>query len=217
VVKLHPGDWAEFELPGSDPPLRFRGMVTANEAGECTFAVRAPEEGPFPIGRGAPLTLRFVSALGLHIGGCYVVRLTRGGPEIELTASEPTTLETIQRRAFYRVSAALPVQLVVLESTVDDLDGAVDRQAITVDLSAGGIKVTTALALEVDDLVRFTLVVPPEFRFNLPDFLACDAHILRREEAGLDRYRVAMQSVLRNEIDRDKWVQLTLNLQRARD
>jgi c-di-GMP-binding flagellar brake protein YcgR len=192
-----------------------RAFVVASDERETKLTLRPMEGESFMVAPGAKLKVRFLNDFGIHGGHCHVVRVAHN-ESVELTVGPLLNVTTLQRRDYFRVSVALSAQITVVRSTVANFEGNVDREVTTVDVSAGGAKVTTAFALEPDDRVRFTVFVPSDLQLKLPHLLTCDARVLRREDIGDNRYRLAMQSSFPRETERDKWVQLTLNLQRGR-
>jgi hypothetical protein len=202
--------------PPPEPP-RIRAVVTEAKAGEYVLGL-VDDERPRGLNPGTRVVVRFITTLGLHHGNSVVVQVDPGGTDkpISLILTEVSDLQTIQRRKYFRVSAVLPVDLAVLESTVKDLADAEDHGATTLNLSGGGFLIETRLHLALGDHVRLTLRVPKELRQDLPELMLCQAYVVRVEVVSFDRFRVALQSSFPRETGRDLWVQLTLNLQFGR-
>lgn len=202
------------------PGTRVRALVKVAVPGEYIVTVLGMEERPPWLHHGARLTAHFITSLGVHQGQCDLVAINGAGTidnPLELTLSELTGVKTLQRRKHFRVAAALPVDLEVLRTKNKELaEEAADRNAVTQDFSAGGLRVETRFDLELDDQLRMTLPIPSELRQGLPEYLICVAYVVRVEVLALGQFKVAMQSSFPREIGRDRWVQLTLNLQRGR-
>jgi c-di-GMP-binding flagellar brake protein YcgR len=165
---------------------------------------------------GAPATVSFVTSLGLHQGRSTVLRV-QSGRIVAIALARLTSINTSQRRQFFRVSASLVTLLVVGPTRATSL-GKEDARAMTQDLSAGGMRLDTVLPLAVDDQVRVTVHTPRGLRKNLPDTLTCDARVVRAEQV-IRRNRkvcsVGLQFLFATEGERDRWVQLTFDLQRG--
>jgi c-di-GMP-binding flagellar brake protein YcgR len=110
------------------------------------------------------------------------------------------------------------VTLLVLAPNRSSTIGKEDQRAITQDLSAGGMRVDTTLMLAVGDQVRVTVHTPRGLRKNLPDLLVCEAKVVRAEQI-IRRNRklcsAGLQFQFATESERDRWVQLTFDLQRG--
>jgi hypothetical protein len=202
--------------PPAEPP-RIRAVVTKAIAGEYVLSLASGDERPRGMQAGARVVVRYITTLGLHHGKSVVVQIDQGGGDagIQLTMSELTDVETIQRRKHYRVGAVLPVDLAVLETSLKDLEDAEDR-ATTLNFSGGGFLIETKLQLALGDRVRLTLRVPKDLRQDLPALLVCQAIVVRVEVVTFDQFRLALQSSFPRDLGRDLWVQLTLNLQFGR-
>jgi hypothetical protein len=96
--------------------------------------------------------------------------------------------------------------------------GGQDGRAITEDISAGGMRVETILPLAAGDRVRITVETPRGVRKALPDTMVCHARVVRVEQVTRGHRLLSsagLEFVFHNEDERDRWVQLTFDLQRG--
>jgi len=139
------------------------------------------------------------------------------GRTVTLALARLTDVSTSQRRQFFRVSASL-VSILVVSATRGQLVGKEDARAVTQDISAGGMRVETTLPLALDDELRVTVHTPRGMRRTLPDTLACDARVVRAEQVirrNRKLWSAGLQFMFATESERDRWVQLTFDLQRG--
>jgi hypothetical protein len=159
------------------------------------------------------VVVRYVSPLGRHEAFSFVVQMGAGNP-LSLTLGKLDGLKTFQQREHFRAFASLPLELAVVEAKIEELKAQIDVRALSIDVSAGGLRVDTRLAVGVDDRLRVLLRLPKDLRTGgLPDLLSVEARVVRSDQTASDQFRVAMQSRFARELERDKWAQLTLNLQ----
>jgi hypothetical protein len=165
---------------------------------------------------GASVTVSFATSLGLHQGRTTVLRVAPGRT-VAVALGRLADITTSQRRQFFRVPASLVTLLVVGPSKSSSL-GKEDAKALSQDISAGGMRIDTTLALAVGDEVQVTVHTPRGLRRNLPDVLACVARVVRAEQVirrNRKLWSAGLQFQFATESERDRWVQLTFDLQRG--
>jgi hypothetical protein len=210
------GQAVEIALEGAeDEPVK--GVVFGLPPREMLFTfpdLRSPT-AELTVGRLA--LVRFWSGVGAHVAQTTVLRVA-GGPPVTAAFERPLRVETVQRRRFFRVNAALPARLTVERSSVEGGTGALDEKAIVRDLSAGGLRLETAVLLTIDDRVRIGVTTPRVARPALPDTLEADARVVRVAEGptrGERLYTLGLELLFGAETERDRWVQLSFELQRG--
>jgi c-di-GMP-binding flagellar brake protein YcgR len=154
--------------------------------------------------------------MGLHQGRTSVLRVAPGRT-VALALARFVEIRTAQRRQFFRVPASLVAALVV-SSPHAATTAKEDLRALTQDLSGGGMRVDTVLPLAVGDLVKVTVEIPRGMRKYLPAEMSCEARVVR-VDAVVRRSRklfcAGLQFQFATENERDRWVQLTFDLQRG--
>jgi hypothetical protein len=208
---------AEIEVPSEGSSSRVRVQVAKVADYEIVVVVPRSDDRPPGLRPGARVIVRFFSPAGRHEALSSIVHVGSGAP-LALTLSKLDALRTVQQREHFRVFAALSLELSVTESSVTNLATQSDRSATSVDISGGGMRLDTSLAPALEDRVRVALRLPAEIRQGgLAEILRAEARIVRSEALnGGERYRVALEWRFAREVERDKWVQLTLNLQRRK-
>lgn len=135
-------------------------------------AIRFPESKLPPSGleAGASVMLRVTSERGVHTAVASVVQVALK-PYVAITLRAPLSFKTTQNRKFFRVAVKLPVSCTIRAATDEARVGRSDDAARTHDLSAGGMRLATALPLRVGDEVALKLKVrglrSTEQAFNL--------------------------------------------------
>jgi hypothetical protein len=210
---------AEGPLIGQAVEVRARGLVLRGVVCSASGAHILVSLGPLPSGPPelpveSAVKLRYATTLGLHELSSHVVSLG-GRDNVTLTVAHSSEGQTIQRRNFYRVSACLSVSVNVAHSAT--AQGFADARAITQDISAGGMRLETALRAGLGDQLELVVQTPLNFRRSLPPELACRGRVVRILEEALRGERYASLGVefkFELERERDRWVQLSFDLQR---
>jgi c-di-GMP-binding flagellar brake protein YcgR len=124
----------------------------------------------------------------------------------------------VQRRRYFRVSAALAVRLTVVHSPSGASVGNHDARTITRDISAGGMCLETSARVTVGDELTVVVETPRGLRKTLPAELPARVRVLRVQETSRSRrtlYVLGVELILAAERERDRWVQLSFDLQRG--
>ena len=210
------GQSMELTVEGVELPAPVQGLIQESALDECVLSIPTPN---CPLGwllPGNNVSLRYCNAHGLHLAKATILDM-RPGPPMELTLGEFREEETTQRRSYFRVGVTLPVALTVMTSRRSE-PGTMDKGAITYDLGAGGLRLDTAVELDVEDRVWVALTVPQRLQKSHAPSLQTRAEVLRNEaivRGGFDLWRVALKFIFRRDIDQDAWVHLALDLQRG--
>ena len=204
------GQAVELDVDGATPPCRVMGVVVGTPAHELLLSLGGDGQAPPALKAGAPATLSFATTMGFHQARTSVLRVS-GTKTILLAVERFAEVSTSQRRQFFRVPTSV-VTVLVGESARQE------ERAQTQDLSAGGMRVDTTMPLAIGDRLRVTVETPRELRKHLPAALVCDAQVVRVEQVTR-RNRLlcsaGLQFVFASENERDRWVQLTFELQRG--
>lgn len=202
--------------PDADLPARVMGVVIAMPPREILLSLASGAVAPPALQPGVTVQVSFSTTLGLHQARTTVLRVAPGRT-VAVVIQRFNEVSTSQRRQFFRVTASL-VTLLVVGSHKGTPVGKEDNRALTQDLSGGGMRVDTTLALSVGDRVKVTVETPRGLRKYLPDRLSCEAQVVRVEPV-IKRNRklnsIGLQFQFATESERDRWVQLTFDLQRG--
>jgi c-di-GMP-binding flagellar brake protein YcgR len=210
------GQAVELHIEGSVPPVKLVGVVAAIPPREILLSLPSGVVEPPALLPGVSVTVSFATSLGLHQARTTVLRVSPGRA-VGVAVARLSEVTTSQRRQFFRVSASLATLLVVGPSQSSSL-GKEDARAITQDLSAGGMRVDTVLPLAINDQLRVTVHTPRGLRRHLPDTLVCEARVVRVEQVVRRNRKLCsagLQFMFQTESERDRWVQLTFDLQRG--
>jgi hypothetical protein len=210
------GQAVEVAIDGSVPPVKVVGVVGAIPPREILLSLVSGAVEPPALLPGVSVTVSFVTSLGLHQARTTVLRVAPGRT-VSVALARLSEVTTSQRRQFFRVSASL-VTLLVVAGTRASVIGKEDARALSQDLSAGGMRVDTVLPLALGDQLRVTVHTPRGMRKHLPDLLVCEARVVRAEQVIRRNRKVCsagLQFLFATESERDRWVQLTFDLQRG--
>ena len=210
------GQAVELDVEGAAPPAKVMGVVVAMPPREILLSLVSGAMAPPALQPGIQVMVSFATTQGLHQGRTAVLRVAPG-QTVAVALARFSNVSTAQRRQFFRVPASM-VALLVIGTTRAGTLGKEDPRALTQDLSAGGMRVDTVLSLTVGDHVKVTVEVPRGLRKNLPAELSCEAKVVRIENV-VRRHRkmhsAGLQFLFATESERDRWVQLTFDLQRG--
>lgn len=211
------GQSAEIVVDGADPDDVLHAFVYGMPPGEILLTFPSVKVLPPNLEIGREVSVRFFSGGGAHHGRSEVLRVD-ATPKVTAAVARLTDVETIQRRRYFRVPVTLPVTFAVLRSSVTESTGKVEPRGLTQDVSAGGVRLETSVLLTVDDRVRVALATPRGFQKTLPATLEAAARVVRVEEGNRKAnrpYSLSIELLFDAESERDRWVQLTFDLQRG--
>jgi Tfp pilus assembly protein PilZ len=141
----------------SGPPLLIRGQVNIVDREFFTVTIsEATGATPEP---GMVLGGAVFVPHGVYRFACAVVMYRPGRPS-PLLLSPPESFEWIDRRTRTRVAAALPLTCVPVVSATESRAGAAGFAATTIDLSVGGLAVTTDQPVRLGQELRVALLLP---------------------------------------------------------
>jgi c-di-GMP-binding flagellar brake protein YcgR len=209
------GQALELVLDGDPTPLT--AFVFGTTPREILLTLGQGEEAPPALVAGATVTMRFVSGLGLHETRTRVVHVVHDRT-VKLGVAQVNRPSVVQRRRYFRVSAALAARATIADSISAPSIGYHDGRAITRDISAGGLCLETSLRVGLGDELSIVLETPRGLRKNLAPELSCRARVLRIQETSRGRrilFLLGLELMFPLERERDRWVQLTFDLQRG--
>jgi hypothetical protein len=209
------GQWVELTLPRDDPDRRISAVVIAAPPGELVVALAGGAEIPPAVRPASPVIATFVTAAGLLQSRTSVLRVSQGS-QGTVALAQFAPVETIQRRQFFRISASLLVRLNVLGPP--GTEPSQDPQAVSLDISAGGLRADTTLALAEGDRLGIVVQTPRGMRGALPPDLICEGEVVRVQMVKRRNRQlvcVGIKFVFEAERERARWVQLTFTLQRS--
>jgi c-di-GMP-binding flagellar brake protein YcgR len=210
------GQAVDLDIEGATPPAKVIGVVAGMPPREILLSLESGAMAPPALQPGVEVTVSFATTQGLHQGRTTVLRVTTGRT-VSVALARFGGVSTAQRRQFFRVPASMVVNLTVIAPGAA-ITAKEDTRALTHDISGGGMRVDTVLPLNLGDQVKVTIEVPRGLRKSLPAELSCDAKVMR-VEAVVRRNRklhcVGLQFQFTSENERDRWVQLTFDLQRG--
>jgi hypothetical protein len=214
MAQLKAGQPAELGVEGALEPTPVNVRMATCDQASLTVV-------PSPVIRsalrvGAKVTVRFNSPAGRHEARSTIVGVELIDNEsVDVAIGPLEGTRTSQRRQYYRVSAAFPLE--VLLPAAEGLSMREDKRASTLDLSGGGICFDTVLRLAPEQKLRVLLRLPPELQKAPNEVLVADARVVRctaMYRRGEQVVRAAVEFSFRREVERDRWVQLSLALQR---
>lgn len=132
--------------------------VTVDAISADSLILRLPEDQPPPpwVQAGSSLELVVIDRNGLHRGSVSVLRLL-DVPCRAAVVTTPRSIKTTQNRQAIRISTKLSATYIVVSASKADNVGKQDTQAFTYDLSAGGVRLLSRVAVEVGDRIRIQL------------------------------------------------------------
>lgn len=207
--------------------LKFSGVVL--ESSEAEVVIRAEGAGSnlaAATAVGLTVELSFGDSMGLHRAETTVVRVVMV-PEPALAVKPPREFNTTQKRNFFRVYTKLAAPYQIIQSVIEAEIGKEDREALSQDISAGGLRLWTGRKVLVGDRIRIQIACPAaeEVPLGRPRASGCgdartvvlNAEVLRVEKITTtkqDRYTVGARFVDLSAAEQDRMVGLMFELQR---
>jgi c-di-GMP-binding flagellar brake protein YcgR len=211
------GQSVELTIVGGDPDQRILAVVVAAPVRELVvaLAVRPREIPPATLQPGSEVIVTFTTTAGLRQSRTSILRVSHAS-QVTVALARLAAVDTIQRRQFFRISASLLVRLSVLGPP--GAEPALDPRAVTIDISASGLRADTTLALAEGDRVGITVQTPRGLRGALPAEMSCEGEVVRVETVQRRNRQllcVGIKFLFEAERERERWVQLTFTLQRS--
>lgn len=181
--------------------------------------LRVLDAGMPPIGMepGASVALSLCNEQGVHTATAQVAQVATK-PHVAIALRAPIKLSTKQLRRFVRVAVKLPVNCSVRASANAELVGAGDDAALALDLSAGGMRLSTGLALSNGDELALIVKLPNSARSKARD-LPLRGRVLR-VVAGDTKPRATViagiELIHANQREQDALVMVVFELERKR-
>lgn len=211
---LLPEQRVEIEVPDG----AWRGLYTSrvHSVAGRDITLEAPiREGIFvPLRPDTPVLVRAASRSGLASFDTRVVE-RQPGTIPTLVVDRPARLMVVQRRAFYRVTAQIPVLFDRAPAGgLSDLSGARMEAGIVIDLSGGGAALRSPLALKEGEWLRVRLPLEGKGGEML---LAAEVVGINTRRARFDTERVArVRFSGLSQRDENRLFQLIRSLERGR-
>jgi c-di-GMP-binding flagellar brake protein YcgR len=199
------------------PPGRLDAFVLGTAAREYLLTLSGEGGAPPALRAGQGVTVTFTTTMGLHAARTSVLRIT-AGKTVVVAIAPFGTVDTQQRRHYFRPVATLPVSVAVTSSALPGSVGKEDPRAVTHDVSPGGLRLETALPVARGDRLTVTVQTPRSVRRSLPAALSCEAVVVRVEPVARrnqNLFSAGVEFQFAAERERDRWVQLTFELQRG--
>lgn len=210
----------QFAILELESGTSIDGTVTALAHGRVVLGLPDLSTAPAELVVGAAGVLWFSDGLGRYCVKVSVARVLDDRACITAVVTLASTVETMQTRRYFRVPAKLPLIFSVLSAKDDAIACAKNVAAVTSDISAGGLRMTTSLALSVGDRIEVSLAFeapPSSSRERPPSTIELEANVLRVTRGEARRgapFVVGVDFLYRTERDRDNIVRLLFDLQR---
>jgi c-di-GMP-binding flagellar brake protein YcgR len=161
---------------------------------------------------GKTVRVRVSNQHGVHTATTRVLQVMTA-PYIFISVVAPTGFTTQQQREFFRVAVKLPVSCTIVESADHDAIGRQDSAAKSADISAGGMRLSTTLPLQLGDRVELQLKsgLP---RVTTPRLYAQVLRVGAGETRARGVISVGLKFVYANQREQDSVMLLMYELQR---
>jgi hypothetical protein len=203
-------------LSGTDGAVSYPGIVA--RITESDISIRFPDLKALPKGTraGSTALLKIPNNCGALSAACTVLE-ANNTPIVYIKLVTPQNFTIDQNRKFFRQQLFIKAKLAVTDAKNQSLMGAVDESAMTEDISAGGVRLNSTLALEVDDTAVITLRLPvrsgEEGDISSPG-------IVRRVVANLNKaskpFQLCFEFNVANRREQDALMAAMFELQRSR-
>lgn len=146
-------------LRGTDDAVSYPGIVA--RITERNISIRFPDLKALPKGTtvGSPALLKVPNNCGALCATCAVLE-AKNTPSVYIKLVAPQSFTIDQNRKFFRQALFIKARLEVTAAKNQSLLGQVEDNAMTENISAGGVRLNSTLALEVDDTAIVTLRLP---------------------------------------------------------
>jgi len=205
-----------IQLAGTSDIAPTDCVVVAVTPGRVTLRLLNARLPPLGMEAGAAVVLKLSNTQGVHTANAQVAQVATK-PYAAVSLRAPIDFTTRQQRRFVRVSAKLSVHCTVRASSNAELVGAVDEDAMTVDLSAGGMCVSTGLPLMLgDELALVVSVRSPRANANELKLLGRVLRVGAGKTKPRLTFNVGIELVHANQREQDALVMIVFDLERKR-
>jgi len=201
-------------LGGTDDAVSYPGIVA--RITESAVSIRFPDLQALPAGAtvGSTALLKIPNNCGVQSAACEVLEAGQT-PIVYIKVAAPQHLTISQNRKFFRLPLFIKAKLTVKVSKNQALSGKSDPNAMTEDISAGGLRLNSTLVLEVGDTAVIALRLPLR-RGEDGDFTSpC---VVRRVVANPDKankpFQIGVEFNSANRRDEDALMAAMFELQR---
>jgi c-di-GMP-binding flagellar brake protein YcgR len=146
----------KVQLGGTSSGASLNCIVTAVTPERVILRVLDVTVPPIGIEPGASVVLSLCNEQGVHSATGQVVQVATK-PHVAISLRAPIKLATKQTRRFVRVAVKLPVICCVRAAANQALVGTTDEAATALDLSAGCMRLSTALTIANGDELALTV------------------------------------------------------------
>jgi hypothetical protein len=210
------GTHARIDVETPDAPFSIEGTIFAVDVERVAIRFR---DLPLPLAPRLPLdatvALKIWDRYGMNRAETTVHAIIEDGGSGAIILGAPAGFVGTQTRRFFRVSARLELTLERLVTESPESPAAAER-TLSCDVSAGGISFLSDTALEIDDKVSVTMILPQEVAgLAGEDRQKLDGRVVRSEivaDSGRRFFGVEFQNVTQRQ--RDRLVETMLGLQR---
>jgi hypothetical protein len=191
-------------------------VVVAVTPGRVTLRLLNARLPPLGMEAGAAVVLKLTNTQGVHTANAQVAQVATK-PHAAVSLRAPINFTTTQQRKFVRVAAKLPVHCSVRASSNAELVSAVDEDAMTADLSAGGVCLNTALPLSPGDEVSLVVSVrSPRANTNELNLQGRVLRVAPGRTKPRPTFSVGIELVHANQREQDALVLIVFDLERKR-
>lgn len=154
----------------------------------------------------AAVRIKFYDSVGLRMADTTLI--VAGHPPGTAVLRVPRNVQVLRRRAWFRVSMAIPVKYAVMRSARAKVSATTVHDALTQDVSGGGVRFETPLPLDAGDGVEVRLTPPGQ----APLLLHC--RVARTFPGSAGTVSVGLEYVGIDESDRNRIVAMLVEAQR---
>lgn len=212
AVRLQVSQAVAIEAPNDAGNMStVSGVVSASTTESVSIRfpdLKQPLAG-FVVGK--TIRVRVSNQNGVHSATTRVLQVMTA-PYVFITVVAPTGFVTQQQREFFRVAVKLPVTCTVVESSDREAIGQRD-EARTLDVSAGGMRLSTVLQLRLGDRLELLLKsgLP---RAPTPKVFAQVLRVGPGEGRGTRTIAAGLKFIYANQREQDAVMLLMFELQR---
>lgn len=155
-MQLQVDETVWLQLTGTTAQARVACSVTAVTGARVTLRFADGSLPPIGMEPGVSVALRVINAQGVHTATAEVAQVARR-PHPAVALRAPIEFTTTQKRRFVRVVVNALANVTVRAAQDEERIGTTDDAARCNDLSAGGMRLVTALRLVSGDEVAVTV------------------------------------------------------------